>query len=115
MYPKDSRATGPIAAPTCADCGGQTRHADTCPARSDLLNLLDTDQARLAVSPIGAFQRPLHRVERATLADAGYHVPRNEPGRWSVTVTGSEDTVTRTIRRDGHAVAEMIDEPVGAQ
>ena len=104
--------TTPI--PRCLDCGQHHRHADTCPQRTDLLDLLDEDLAALAAWPGRLYVRALHRVERAHLAACGCPAPRQERRRWTVHVEPFRGGVLRTIYRDGQVVAEFEDASVGA-
>ena len=93
----------------CLDCGQPHRHDDTCPQRSDLLDLLDVDVAALAAQPGRPYTRPLHRVERSHLQALGCHAPRGERGRWTVEVRLIAGGVHKVIRRDGRPVAQMDD------
>lgn len=97
------------------DCAGSDRHADTCPQRYALLDLLDHDLAMLASRDGRAFTRGLVQAEADVLAGAGHPVPRRDRHRWRVRVHqhGTEG-VRRVMRRAGQRVAELTDEPVTA-
>ena len=99
----------PTLIPRCLDCGQHHRHADTCPQRTDLLDLLDHDLAALAARPGRLYVRPLHRVERAHLNACGCPAPRHERRRWTVEVAPLGEGVIRVIHRDGQVVAEIED------
>ena len=96
--------------PRCLDCAQHHRHYDTCPQRSDLLDLVERDVAILAARPGRPYVRPLHRAERAALEACGCPAPRRETRRWRVHVEPlGPDAVRRTICRDGQRVAQMDD------
>jgi len=95
--------------PRCLDCGGHVRHDDTCPQRTDLLDLLDDDLAALAAQPGRIHVRPMHRVERAHLHACGCPAPLAERHRWHVEVRALGEGVIRVIHRDGQVVAEFED------
>ena len=99
----------PRPVPRCLDCGEHDRHQDTCPQRTDLLDLLDADLAAIAAG--GPFTRRMHPVEVAHLEAMVGRVPRRDRRDWTVRVhpCGPEG-VTRTIHTGaGRAVAEFID------
>ena len=111
--PNHPGAGKPTFLPHCLDCGQHVRHDDTCPQRTDLLDLLDDDLAALAARPGRPHVRALHRVERAHLHACGCPAPRAERHRWTVHVAPLGDGVLRVIHRDGQVVAEFEDAEVG--
>lgn len=107
-----SGQTAVPAAARCWDCAGSVTHADSCPQRHGLLDLLDADLAALAQHHGRPFTRPLAAVERDHLRAGGCPVGRRDLHRWRVRVHAfGPDGVRRVIRRAGVLVAELVDEP----
>jgi hypothetical protein len=95
------------------DCSDTHRHADSCPERSQLIDLLDIDLARLTARDGRPFTRGLAQVERDHLAGMGRPVARADRHRWRVRVhQHGPDGVRRVLLRGGQRAAELIDEPM---